>query len=182
MVKPLVFQVSGFQNSGKTTLILDLIKRLSYMNIKTATIKHHGHGGQPDLPLKKDSGRHVAAGAAASLVEGEGRILLQAEKDDWTLEEKISLMSFFKPDLILIEGYKYENYPKAVLIRGEEDLKLLEELQQIEVVLCRDSDLTEKLQSWQEQPVFFADDEQGCMWIVEYLKGKWKDCEQNDFS
>ena len=33
------------------------------------------------------------------------------------------------PDVILIEGHKFEKFPKAVFIRNEEDVQLFEELE-----------------------------------------------------
>ncbi|MBL5794288.1 hypothetical protein HV433_17590 [Bacillus sporothermodurans] len=35
----------------------------------------------------------------------------------------------------MIEGYKYESYPKAVIIRNKEDIKLLDKLNNISAVL-----------------------------------------------
>lgn len=169
LVKPVVFQIAGYQNSGKTTLILELIEKLSAGGMKIATVKHHGHGGKPDVLETKDSGRHISAGAAFSLVEGGGRILIQAEKTHWTLYEEIELLSFFKPDVILIEGYKNEKYPKAVILRDENDLSLLEKLENIKVVLYRDGNLANHLKD-SSIPAFDAADQNGSLWIEDYIK------------
>lgn len=76
MVKePVIFQVSGYQNSGKTTLINKLISGLKEKGLSVITIKHHGHGGKPEAPEGKDSTSHIESGAAASLVEGEADCL-----------------------------------------------------------------------------------------------------------
>ncbi|CEG26086.1 molybdopterin-guanine dinucleotide biosynthesis protein B [Bacillus sp. B-jedd] len=131
LVRPFVFQVVGYQNSGKTTLSESMIKILKEAGCRVASIKHHGHGGKPDVLEQKDSARHLAAGAEAVLVEGAGRLLIHSEKDEWTLEEQLTLLSAFKPDLILIEGHKHAAYPKILLLRNEEDERLLHELKNI---------------------------------------------------
>src|SRR4051812_15415041 len=113
-----------------------LIENLAEAGWRSAAIKHHGHGGKPDLAQGKDSDKHVKAGAIASLIEGDGRILLQAEKQGWSLEEQMSILTQLDPDIILIEGHKHAAYPKAVLLRDERDFHLLRELKEIKVVIC----------------------------------------------
>ncbi|RDU35648.1 molybdopterin-guanine dinucleotide biosynthesis protein B [Neobacillus piezotolerans] len=131
MVRPFVFQVAGYQNSGKTTLAEELIRRLKEAGVDVASIKHHGHGGKPDIPSEKDSSRHIDAGASAALVEGNGRLILHSEKNAWPLEDQIRILSTFDPEAILIEGHKYASYPKIVLIRNREDEKGLLGLENI---------------------------------------------------
>ena len=157
LVKPVLFQIAGYQNSGKTTLSLRLIKELTAAGLKVATIKHHGHGGRPEVAEAKDSDMHVKAGAAVSLVEGGGRMIIQAENGKWSLSEEIDMLSFFKPDVILIEGYKNELYPKAVILRDESDLELVEKLDNIQVVLCRNPELANMLKE-SDLPVLNIDD------------------------
>jgi molybdopterin-guanine dinucleotide biosynthesis adapter protein len=169
MVKPVLFQLVGYQNSGKTTSMYEVIKRLSNKGYKVVTIKHHGHGGKPDMVENKDSGRHVDAGALASLIEGEGRVLLQAEKAEWSLAEQIQLVSGLSPDTILIEGHKHEVFPKAVLLRDEKDLHLLEELTNIKVILSRQRELASMLQKDLSYPVY-SDVEDFYSWIVHYVE------------
>ncbi|MBS8263055.1 molybdopterin-guanine dinucleotide biosynthesis protein B [Mesobacillus boroniphilus] len=169
MVKPVLFQVAGYQNSGKTTLSLRLIKELTAAGLKVATVKHHGHGGRPEVVEAKDSDMHVKAGAAVSLVEGGGRMIIHAENGQWSLSEEIDMLSFFKPDVILIEGYKNEPYPKAVILRDESDLELVEKLHNIQVVLCRKPGLSNLLKD-SALPVLNMDD--GVCWILEYITNK----------
>lgn len=166
LVKPVLFQVAGYQNSGKTTLSLTLIQQLAAKGLKVATVKHHGHGGRPEIVEEKDSDKHVKAGAAVSLVEGGGRMVIHAENDKWSLSEEIDMLSFFKPDVILIEGYKNEPFPKAVILRDESDLELMEKLHNIKVILCRNSELANVLKD-SSLPVL--DINEGVSWIIEYI-------------
>lgn len=74
-----LLQIVGFKNSGKTTLAEKLLRFASELGLKTAAVKHHGHGGIPELPSPRtDSVRLFEAGAGSSLVFGGGVILLQS--------------------------------------------------------------------------------------------------------
>ncbi|MCM3773187.1 MULTISPECIES: molybdopterin-guanine dinucleotide biosynthesis protein B [Priestia] len=131
-----VLQVVGFQNSGKTTLVEKLIKKAKHFDIHVGSIKHHGHGGPPDSSSQlKDSHRHQQAGADVAGVEGDGILQLTADIKDWSLKKLIDFYQFFSPDVIFVEGYKKESYPKVVLIRSEEDLVLLSSLTNIICVI-----------------------------------------------
>ncbi|WP_110926139.1 molybdopterin-guanine dinucleotide biosynthesis protein B [Bacillus massiliglaciei] len=137
MVKPFIFQISGYQNSGKTTLVSELISFLRQSGYDAAAIKHHGHGGEPDRLEGKDSSAFYGAGAAVSIVEGQGSVELHGRLPEKkrSLDDMIQLASFFEPDVLLVEGFKKEAYPKAVIIREEKDLELVNKLSQIQAVL-----------------------------------------------
>jgi molybdopterin-guanine dinucleotide biosynthesis protein B len=170
VVNPVIFQIVGYQNSGKTTIMSEVIRILASEGYKVVTIKHHGHGGKPDIPDHKDSGRHVEAGAFASLIEGDGRIIVQAEKQDWKLEEQIKLISHLNPDVILIEGHKNMDFPKAVLIRGEKDIRLLEVLTNTQMVFCMDNGMIGSLANM-ACPVFNKVD-QASAWIAGFVRAE----------
>jgi molybdopterin-guanine dinucleotide biosynthesis adapter protein len=137
MVKPVILQVVGYQNSGKTTFVHSLLYHLKQEDLRVGTIKHHGHGGKPDVFEEKDSSRYSAAGAHVSMVEGEGRLLIQADKESWSLEEQIEILNPFNLDVIIIEGHKYQQYPKVIIINEESDISLLSELTNIKFVFFR---------------------------------------------
>ena len=67
------------------------------------------------------------------------------------------------PDVILIEGYKFEKFPKAVLIRHSEDVQLLEELEEIELVLYENAAPDTKIVTYQR------DDPNVLNWLVNYI-------------
>ena len=131
-----VYQIVGFQNSGKTTLMEGIINYWSKHDLKVGTIKHHGHGGKPRKRVaEKDTYKHLNAGASIVACEGEGELVLLKQNLNWSLVDIIQFYENFSLDFILIEGYKYEDYPKAVLIRGEEDTYLLDQLSNIQAIL-----------------------------------------------
>jgi molybdopterin-guanine dinucleotide biosynthesis protein B len=166
-VTPFIFQVVGYQNRGKTTFITKLIKKLHEENLETVVLKHHGHGGKPDPSGIKDSTMHFQAGAAASLVEGDGTIELLGDfKKEATIEELVQLLGIFHPDVILIEGYKQERFPKVILIKEESDLLLLNKLTNIQALVAW-PDCLEQTQSIAEVPVFPLDSHHFISWFLE---------------
>ena len=167
--KPIVFQVVGYQNSGKTTLVKKIIEQLTARSFSVATIKHHGHGGKPDTMEDKDSSGHISAGALASLVEGDGRILLQAEKTTWAISEQLAILGTLQPNMIIIEGHKNEDYPKVVILRTIEDKELLEKLSNIKAVIYWDESLTREKNKFSSIPFFSIHDEQACEWVCAWL-------------
>lgn len=129
-----ILQVVGFQNSGKTTLMEKLIRSCSERGWQTASIKHHGHATPQKREITlKDSERHHQAGAFMTTVEGGGSLQLHVENQTWSLPKLLELHKLFEPDVILVEGFKKESFTKVVLLRGEEDLELL---QRVDHVLC----------------------------------------------
>lgn len=171
VVNPVVFQITGFQNSGKTSFVKKLLQDLSNEHLTAVTIKHHGHGGKPSLPENKDSAQHIAAGAIASLVEGDGRLIIQGEKEEWTLEEKLHLLSPFQADIILIEGHKHEDYPKAILVRKKKEARELLSLTNIIAIYYWDESFIEE-EKLTGIPAFHINSSQGYQWLVQYLQAE----------
>lgn len=127
-----IIQVVGHKHSGKTTLIKKLLLNVtSKLSVQVATLKHHGHGGEPDIVQGTDSYEHLQAGAHISGVQGEDRLQLKMTGfKNADLEKIISIYKGFPIDLLLIEGYKHAPYPKIVLINdyGDEQLLQLENI------------------------------------------------------
>lgn len=162
-----VLQVVGYQNSGKTTLVTKLIHRLKDEGFKVGTIKHHGHGGTPTLGDNgKDTEQHRLAGASVVAVEGEGTFQLTAE-GAWTLEKMLILYEMLSLDVVIVEGYKKEQYPKVVLLRDEKDQTLLTELTNVKAVISI------KPQLVTEYPYFTRNEEAAYLtYLVQAVRGK----------
>ncbi|WP_180954325.1 molybdopterin-guanine dinucleotide biosynthesis protein B [Bacillus sp. M6-12] len=167
MVAPLLFQIVGFQNTGKTTVISKLIRELDFSGLKTAVLKHHGHGGEPDAEEQKDSVKHFRSGAIVSMAEGEEALHLlgRLEQSD-KIDAMLALLSFFKPELILIEGYKHLSYPKAILLKGPDDFVLADELKNIKVLLCWPAVMDKAKRKNYDIPIFNIDDNSFFDWFV----------------
>lgn len=109
-VGPTVFCISGYKNTGKTTLMVQLVERLTQRGWRVGTIKHDGHSFEPDQK-GRDSQRHFAAGAVKSVVFADG-LFQMVERRNCSLEELISHMGGV--DFVLVEGMKDSVYPKYV--------------------------------------------------------------------
>lgn len=127
-----ICQIVGYKDSGKTTLMKKMISYASKCNMHIGSLKHHGHGGEPDIAQETDSHKHLQAGSMMSGVQGEHIFQLHlADTSQYTLSDLVKLYAHFPIDILFIEGYKYASYPKIVLIKEREDLLLLHELTNI---------------------------------------------------
>ncbi|MBU9711491.1 molybdopterin-guanine dinucleotide biosynthesis protein B [Evansella tamaricis] len=136
--KPIIFQIVGYSNSGKTTLISKWIKEISASNLKVAMIKHHGHQSSlSEMDEGKDTNIHRDAGAAGSLVASNDQVQMHMRTDEpLSLEKLLFMYQLFHLDVILIEGFKKEKYPKLLLYRGAEDRDLLFTCTNVEAIIC----------------------------------------------
>ncbi|MBB3114708.1 molybdopterin-guanine dinucleotide biosynthesis protein B [Paenibacillus phyllosphaerae] len=128
---PYVLQIVGYKNSGKTTLVQSLIRRLKTQDLTVGTVKHDAHDFTMDTP-GTDTWKHQEAGADVTAISSASRSAVlynQAASLDTLLTRMTDI------DLVLVEGFKQAHYPKFVLLRDEGDLKLLSSLTQIEAVL-----------------------------------------------
>jgi|SRR5690625_452970 len=123
-----IIQVVGYKHSGKTTFIKKLISSvLKDLPLNVATLKHHGHGGEPQIVKGTDSYEHLQAGAFMSGVQGENRLQLKITgTKNANLEKIIAIYKHFPINLLIIEGYKRAPYPKIVLINDRDDEHLLQ--------------------------------------------------------
>lgn len=112
--RPMVIAVCGVKNSGKTTLLVRLVERLTERGIKIAVIKHDGHDFTCDIE-GTDSYRLHQAGAYGTAVYSDHRVFVHKEG---TGEREDALIGQFpEADLILLEGMKDSIYPKIEVVR-----------------------------------------------------------------
>lgn len=112
--KPVIFAISGYKNSGKTTLMVKLVKRLTEYGYRVATIKHDGHDFEPDVP-GTDSYRHRKAGAFGCAVFSSNRWMVTAEQPEEAaqkVDENTLIGLFPDADVILLEGFKHSSWPR----------------------------------------------------------------------
>lgn len=141
-----ICQVVGYKSSGKTTLMQQLIRYYSTQNLQVGTLKHHGHGGEPEQIKTTDSYQHLMAGSAISAVQGERELHLTVnDSGSVPLKKLIQFYTIIPIDILLIEGYKKMDYRKIILINGKQDLHLLEELSNIIAVGSWDHELIKTL-------------------------------------
>lgn len=114
-----VFGITGWKNSGKTTLTERLVTELVRRGWKVSTVKHAHHDFDIDKP-GADSFRHRQAGATEVAIVSGNRWALMHElrgENEPTLE---AILSRLAPcDLVLVEGYKREAHRKIETRRLE---------------------------------------------------------------
>ena len=113
------FHIIGQPGSGKTTLIVDIIKELNKQNIKVGSLKHSAHVHELDKP-GKDSYRHRKAGASpVSMVTKEMTAVYLTKTPEMT-PQALMEKYYSDIDIVLIEGWisgphdKIEIWRKAV--------------------------------------------------------------------
>jgi molybdopterin-guanine dinucleotide biosynthesis protein B len=113
-----VLGIAGWSGSGKTTLLAKLIPALIGRGLTVSTIKHAHHDFDIDQP-GKDSWRHREAGATEVLVSSDRRWALMHEHRGAAEPPLAALLAKLQPvDLVLVEGFKREAYPKLEVWRA----------------------------------------------------------------
>ena len=114
-----VFGITGWKNSGKTTLTERLVAELVRRGWNVSTVKHAHHDFDIDKP-GADSFRHRQAGATEVAIVSGKRWALMHElrgEDEPTLQ---AILSRLAPcDIVLVEGYKREAHDKIETRRLE---------------------------------------------------------------
>ncbi|MEX2105209.1 MAG: molybdopterin-guanine dinucleotide biosynthesis protein B [Bacilli bacterium] len=152
-------QIVGYKNRGKTTLVSKLITTLTAKGYKVGTIKHDAHDFEMDVP-ETDTWKHRQAGAHTTAI-------VSNNKTAWIKYEPTHLddllLQMNHVDLVLIEGFKFENYPKIVIIKSSEDEALVNDCTMVEAIASW-TDVTIK-----DKPVFDINDIEGISAFIE----KW---------
>ena len=110
---------AAFSGSGKTTLITQLIPILKQNNLRIGLIKHSHHNFAIDKP-GKDSFRFREAGAnSVMLVSRQRRAIITelATYQEPRLDQQLNHLDQTAIDLILVEGFKAEKFPKIEIHR-----------------------------------------------------------------
>lgn len=114
-----VLGFAAYSGTGKTTLLTRLIPLLRERGTRIAMIKHAHHNFDIDQP-GKDSYELRKAGAEQMLITSSRRWALMVEREtpaDPVLAEMIARLDHSDVDLVLVEGFKHEAFPKIELHR-----------------------------------------------------------------
>lgn len=111
---------AAYSGTGKTTLLSELIPILKKAgNLRIGVIKHSHHSFEIDSP-GKDSYRLREAGAAPVMLVSIYRRAIITDFDapkEPRLDEQLAYFDQSAVDLILVEGFKRESFPKIELHR-----------------------------------------------------------------
>lgn len=114
-----VFGVTGWKNSGKTTLVEALVSELTRRGFTVATVKHAHH----DFDIDKegtDSFRHRQAGAREVAIVSDRRWALMHELQGEAEPHLEDILARLSPaDIVLVEGYKRDSHKKIEARRAE---------------------------------------------------------------
>lgn len=166
-----ILGIVGFSGSGKTTLLLKILPLLKARGIRVGMIKHAHHQFEIDHP-HKDSYRLRKEGEVSQmLVASRKRWVLMTETvefDEPSLDKLLPQLDQDILDLILVEGFKHEVFPKLEVYRPslERDLLCLEDAQIIAVASDK------ALQEVRHIPLLDMNNpEQVAQFIVEHVIG-----------
>src|SRR5262245_9236268 len=114
-----VFGITGWKNSGKTTLTERLVAELTRRGWKVSTVKHAHHDFDIDHE-GTDSFRHRAAGASEVAIVSDRRWALMHELKGDAEPSLDAILAQMSPcDIVLVEGYKRESHDKIETRRLE---------------------------------------------------------------
>jgi molybdopterin-guanine dinucleotide biosynthesis protein B len=136
-----IIGLAGWSGSGKTTLLTKVLPRLIARGKRVSTLKHAHHAFDVDRP-GKDSFEHRSAGATEVLVVSGNRWALMHElrgRPEPDLHQLLGKLS--EVDLVLIEGFKRQKFPKLEIHRVENGKPLLHPEDDWIVAVASDSPL-----------------------------------------
>ena len=133
--------LAGWSGSGKTTLITKVLPVLIKRGLKISTLKHAHHGFDLDQP-GKDSFMHRAAGASEVIISSAKRWAVLHELHEEPEWDMPALLKKIAPvDLVLVEGYKRESFPKIEIYRVANGKPLLHSEDKFIVAVAADTQL-----------------------------------------
>jgi molybdopterin-guanine dinucleotide biosynthesis protein MobB len=115
-----VIGLCAYSGTGKTTLLTQLIPLLKKQDLRIGVVKHAHHKFDLDHP-GKDSYEFRQAGAVQVSVASKNRIAwikeLVDNKAEPVLSDALSALDTKGLDLVIVEGFKAEEFPKIELHR-----------------------------------------------------------------
>ena len=149
MVRPAILGFYGESNSGKTTLLVNIIEELKKEGFSVATIKNTNKNIQIDKK-GKDTWKHRHAGAdVVSLSSPDGTIIIMNQgMDEKNIAERICA---YQPiDVILIEGARDPIIPKIQIGKGEKRdntiMQYQDDFQKVMAIIKQEIDQRKKKQ------------------------------------
>jgi molybdopterin-guanine dinucleotide biosynthesis adapter protein len=116
-MSPPLFGVAGWKNSGKTTLMARLISELAGRGYAVSVIKHAHERFDIDHP-GRDSYKMREAGARQVALSSPKRFALMRELGENPELSFAEILAYAGPcDLVLVEGFKREDFPKIEIRR-----------------------------------------------------------------
>ncbi len=136
MNKSRIIQIVGLSNSGKTSLILDMIKVFEKQNLSVAIVK--SARGHTSISSGKDSDKFLTQGAISSTISFSNVTQITTTKKTSFSELLGDIQSLSEPNIILVEGFKRESYDKILVWSEdfEENIDLFN-LTNLKLIYCQ---------------------------------------------
>ena len=111
--------IIGRKNSGKTTLVCDLVRELTARGLKVATVKHTHHHHELDTPGKDSYKHHEAGAAGVGILSPQMTALFIPTKREELGDDRYSQFQLQSADcdLILVEGDVQATAPRIEVWR-----------------------------------------------------------------
>ncbi|MGE5404988.1 MAG: formate dehydrogenase accessory sulfurtransferase FdhD [Candidatus Saccharibacteria bacterium] len=149
----------GNHNSGKTTVLMQIVKLLKANGYRVGVIKHSHKEFAVDVP-GKDSERLAEAGADAVAISSPQKVAYYSEVlKEKTLTEMVDMMGDLL-DVVLVEGYKEDVYPKIEVARQEISEEFLNPNNLVGIITDIETSRT-------DVPVFGFDEVEALFWYLE---------------
>ena len=115
---------AAFSGTGKTTLLSKLLPLFVEQGLRVGVVKHTHHKFDIDHS-GKDSHTIRKAGAEQIVIASKIRTAIiiehQDRREEPSLSEALKSLEVDKLDLVLVEGFKRESFPKIELYRKDLD-------------------------------------------------------------
>ncbi|MGI9401729.1 MAG: molybdopterin-guanine dinucleotide biosynthesis protein B [Rhizobiaceae bacterium] len=113
-----IIGITGWKNSGKTTMVAALVSELTARGFTVSTVKHAHHSFEIDQE-GRDSWKHRKAGAKETALVSSRRWALMHELRDEDEPSLAEILEKLAPcDLVIVEGFKRSSHPKIEMIRN----------------------------------------------------------------
>lgn len=114
-----VIGFAAFSGAGKTTLLTQIIPILIKQHFRPGLIKHSHHNFSIDKPGKDSYRLRVAGASPVMLVSNHRRAIITEFKipQEPRLDDQLKILDQEQLDLILVEGFKSEIFPKIEIHR-----------------------------------------------------------------
>jgi molybdopterin-guanine dinucleotide biosynthesis protein MobB len=124
--KTAVIGFAAFSGTGKTTLLLKLLPLLRAQGLRIGVVKHAHHDFDVDH-VGKDSYALRKSGADQMLIGSRQRwaLIVEEPSHEPGLNDLLGQLQQDTLDLVLVEGYKWEHFPKIELHRPSLGFSLL---------------------------------------------------------
>jgi len=114
-----VIGFAAFSGTGKTTLLKQLIPLLKEKGLRVGLVKATHHDFEIDRPGKDSHALRLAGASPVMLSSSRRRAVIteHAEIRERGLAEELAFFDQGSVDIILVEGFKQERFPKIELHR-----------------------------------------------------------------